>query len=318
MTTFKLVVKQHRFELALVVVLSLAAGAAAAYVATRLAGVAVPADCLPAWLDALPEGNGCTPFLERFGRIYFEEAGKVFASMAVLPFGVGLLAGVPLVGREIETGTVQFAWGITPSRARWLFRQLAVVGAILVLTVGFASITSEFLESTRARSMLAPPFQNHGLYGAIVLARAGAALAVGLFVGALTGRSLPAFIVGALVMAVLFMASGLAREGWAAMQPASIIDEASGNAFDGQVVGLGWLDQHGTLYPYSDGSALAPPEAQDDIDTWLAANGYEQVQLGIAAATARGWVPTEVAGWLVVSFVSVAGTAWLVSRRRPS
>lgn len=75
--------------------------------------------------------------------------------------------------------------------------------------------------------------------------------------------------------------------------------------------------QDGTLYPYSDGPGLAPLEAQDDVDTWLAENGYEQVQLGISATTAKGWVPVELAGWLATSLSLVAITAWLVSRRRP-
>jgi hypothetical protein len=317
-TTVRLVAKQHRFELALVVVVSLVAGLAAGFVTTRLAGVGVPPDCAAAWLDSVGTADRCTPLLEAFGRIYFEEAGPVLASMAVLPFAVGLLAGVPVVGRELETGTAQFAWGITPSRVRWLARQLLVVGLILLVAVGFASITSEILEATRAQSMLAPPFQNHGLHGAFVLARACAALAVGLFVGALTGRSLPAFIVGAIVMAILFMGSGLAREGWASSQPTVVIDGETGNAFDGQVVGLGWLDQTGTIHPYTDGASLAPPTVEGDVDEWLMANGYEQVQLGITVQTARAWVPIEVAGWLVLSVAFLGAGAIVVSRRRPT
>lgn len=317
-TAIRLVTKQHRFELALVVVLSLVGGAAAAYVTSRLAGVAVPSDCVAAWVDAVDGTDRCTPFLEAFGRVYFNEAGQVLAGMAVLPFIVGLLAGVPVVGRELESGTAQFAWGITPSRVRWLARQLLVVGLILLIAVGFAAITSELLEATRAQSMPAPPFQNHGLHGAIVLARACGALAVGLLVGALTGRSLPAFIVGAIVMATLFMGSGLAREGWASSQPTVVVDQANGNAFDGQLVTLAWVDRAGTLYRYEEGLKLTPPSAQDDAEQWLFENGYEQVELGITAEIARGWVPLEVAGWLVLSAAFLGAGAFVVSRRRPS
>lgn len=317
MSTIRLVAKQHRFELALVVLLSLVGGAAAAYVTSRLTGVAVPSDCLAAWVEAVDGNDRCTPFLEAFGSVYFSEAGPVLASMAVLPFVAGLLAGVPVVGRELETGTAQFAWGITPSRVRWLARQLLVVGLILLIAVGFAAMTSELLEATRARSMPAPPFQNFGLHGAIVLARAGGALAVGLFVGALTGRSLPAFIVGAIVMATLFMGSGLARDGWASTQPTVIVDAANANAFDGQLVTLAWIDQAGTLYRYEEGLTLAPSSARD-AEQWLFDNGYEQVELGITAGTASKWVPIEVVGWFVLSVAFLGAGALVVSRRRPT
>jgi hypothetical protein len=312
-----LVAKQHRLELALAAFLSVVAGLAAVYVTLRFAGVAVPGPCIGAWNRGGPGTEDCLPYLEAFGRIYFEEGGKVLAAMAIVPVVAGLLGGVPIVGRELEAGTAQFAWAIAPSRLGWLRRQLLVVGFLLALTVGFSAIASEMLELTRRISMPAPPFDNVGLHGAIAFVRMLTALMVGLFIGTLIGRTLPAFIIGALLMMGLLLVAGSARGAWAASQPSVVVERSGGSDFDGQVVGLGWIDPAGRLISYAEGLAKAPPSTEDDRDTWLMEHGYEQVQLGITSATASVWVPIEAAAWVGAGLVLMVCSGWLVSRKRP-
>ncbi len=313
----RLVAKQHRFELTLAAVLSLAGTIAAMYVAVRLADVAVPTECIQSWRLPPESAAHCTRYLEAFGEIYYSDGAKVLGSMAVLPFVVGLLVGVPVVSRELESGTAQFAWSIAPSRMAWLLRQLLVVTVLVLIVVGSAATASEALETTRRASMASAPFDNVGLHGLVVAARALAALAVGLLIGALTGRSLPAFVVGAVLMSGLLIMSGTARDAWAWLQPQVVVEQADASTFDGQTVGLAWLDRTGRLIPYSDAHTVVPTSNHGGPDEWLMANGYEQVQLGITPMTARPWEYLEAAGWMGVAFACLCLSVLLVARRRP-
>jgi hypothetical protein len=60
---------------------------------------------------------------------------KLFMAMKILPFGVGLLAGVPIVARELEMRTAQTAWSLNGSRLRWLIRQVAPIGGVVALAI---------------------------------------------------------------------------------------------------------------------------------------------------------------------------------------
>lgn len=314
-TNVRLIAKQHRFELILTIALALLVAAAAALVSARLLGVAIPDGCAGQSLDSPVSARGCSGPLSEFSRIYFGEASMVLAAMAVLPAALGLLGGVPLVGRELEGRTAQFAWSIAPSRRRWLLRQVMVVGGILLLVVGLAALASSFLEAIRREVMPASPFENIGLHGPIALARMFAALMVGLFVGGLTGRTLPAFIVGALVMLAALAIAGNARDFWASSQEQVVIEQ--GSAFDGQVLGLGWIDEAGRLYTYEQGAALVPADTEVDGDTWLTENGYEQVDLGITRQKAESWSTIELLGWVGVGLVLFGASTWVTSHRRP-
>lgn len=118
-------------------------------------------------------------------------------------------------------------------------------------------------------------------------------------------------------MAGLIVAAGFAREGWAALQPTVVVDPVTDPDFDGEVVGIAWLDPSGAFVSYADAHARVPSGVDGDPDAWLWDNGYRQVQLGITRSTAEGWQSLEVAGWLVGALAMVGATAWVVDRRRP-
>lgn len=310
-----LAVKLHRVELAFAALASVVVGLAALYVTWRLAGLSVPRACLGSWVGATPED--CLSYLRTAGIIYHEEGSRVLAIMAVLPAAVGLLGGVPIVGRELESGTAEFAWAVAPSRRRWLLRQVAAVGLPLVAAFGFAAAAADILEATRRTFMPAGASENLGLHGTLAFVRMLGAFGVGLFLGAVTGRTLPAFAAGALVMAGLVVAAGGARDAWTRMQPTVVIDTLAGDRFDGDIVGLAWIDPSGELVPYASAQARVPAGAEGDPDSWLMDHGYEQILLGITKETAEGWQRLEFVGWLGGALALTAGSAWVVDRRRP-
>jgi hypothetical protein len=235
--------------------------------------------------------------------------------MAVLPIAAGLLAGVTLVGRELESRTAQTAWGLAASRRRWFARQLWPILVVLGVTVTFAALAAGVLEPTR-RTISSYPYMDLGLYGPIVVARAFAALGIGLFVGAALGRTLPAFIVGAVLSFMLVSTAASAPYQWARTQPAVVLagtEREEGIQFEDR-----WRAPDGRLLTDDEVRGLAPPEASEDPYAWLGENGYEVVALGITAETARGWEPIETAGFAGLGAVLLLGTVFVVDRRRPT
>lgn len=314
--TVRLIGKQYRFELGLSLLAAVVVAAGAAFVTARLNAVGVPVTCTEMSLDTLSGPAECVSSLQAFSRIFYDDGSKILAAMAILPIAVGLLGGVPIVGREIEAGTAQFSWAISPSRQRWLLRQMVVVVLILAIGVALAAFATQALESTRRAFLPALPFENVGLYGPIVLARMFAALMIGVFVGALTGRTLPAFIIGALIMTASVSLTGGLRDYWASLQPRVVVDDSESREFDGQLIAVGWIDEAGTLISYDEGIARAPA-VETDPDQWLWDHGYRQVPLGITKETAGTWPLIEGLGWLGSGVVVMISGVWVTSRRRP-
>lgn len=92
--------KIHRFELTAAVILAALAGLAAGYVAYRLGSIAIDEVCGAAYFAGAAVDAECSAAIDTFVKINGEEAGPVFAAFGALPLAVGLLAGVPIVGRR--------------------------------------------------------------------------------------------------------------------------------------------------------------------------------------------------------------------------
>lgn len=316
MTSARLTFKQHRFELLSAVSVSVLLGVSAILINFRLASVDVPAGCFDAWL-AGSANPACSLAIERFSQINGDEAGKVFAAMAVVPFIVGLLGGVPLVGRELESRTAHTAWSLAASRRRWLAWQVWPVVLVLGLCVTFAAFSASALHSTRA-PLDAGSARDIGLYGIPVIVRAFASLGVGLICGATIGRTLPAFIVGTCLAIAMVLGLGLARDGWIASQPLVVFDQATVDdpGFNGVLVEQAWQASDGTVVKEPDAILRVPPEGSADPYVWLSSNGYTVVQLGLARDAAAAWQTIENLALVVIGGALMATSALVVERRR--
>lgn len=313
----RLTLKQHRFEVGAGALALVLLGAAALWVNSRLLAVNVPPGCFEAWLRAAGEvGPECDVPVREFATINESEAGKVFAAMAVLPIAAGLLAGVALVGRELESRTAQTAWGLAASRRRWFVRQLWPIMLVLGVTVTFAALAASVLQATRA-AWYTWIWQDIGLHGPLVVARAFAALGLGLIAGAALARTLPAFIVGAVLAFVLISMAGSAQYLWASLQPRVVFEqmpeEGMGTAFE-----QGWRAPDGRIVTETEAQALAPADGSVDPYEWLMAEGYDVVQLGITLETARGWEPLQTTGFAIAGLALLLGSVAIVDRRRPT
>jgi ABC-type transport system involved in multi-copper enzyme maturation permease subunit len=314
----RITLKQHRFEVGAAVLAALLIGAAALWVNSRLTAVHIPAGCF----DAAPgfdlQGSNCD-------RLFRErtkaggEASTVLGWMAILPWAAGLLGGVTLVGRELEARTAQTAWALAASRRRWLGRQLWPILVVLGVTVGFAAMAGSILSATR--SELDPYlWLDLGAHGPLVMARAFAALGLGVLIGAALGRTLPAFVAGAVLSIAFVVGSVVAREGWVNLQPQIVIEQtvAESRSFRGLIFEQGWRLPDGSILPDSAARDFAPADGSVDPNTWLLDRGYQVVYLGITAETQSWWEPLETAGSALVGVVLLLGAVAIVDRRRPT
>lgn len=314
----RLTLKQHWFEMGAAGILCVLVGAAALFVGWRLSALGVPADCVRVWIADAAAGLACNTNVEAYVRMLSDDAPSVFAAMAVLPFAVGLLGGVPIVGRELEARTAQIAWSIAPSRFRWLVRQLATITVVLGAAVIFAASASEWLEQIRRSALPGPAFDQLGLHGVLAIARAIAALGLGLLAGATAGRTLPGFIVGAALSLILVFAVGAARQGWGASQTLVVLESSVEAGFEGTLVEQGWRDPAGTILRYAEARAIASAVNPQDPESWLLENHYEPIQLGLTAAMAKAWESIETVVFVVVGLGLVGASVLVVERRRPN
>jgi hypothetical protein len=130
-------------------------------------------------------------------------------------FGVGLIAGIPLVARDIEHGTAQLAWTLGRSRTRWLLRRIAFgVLIAVVLLAGLAVMTDLLGAAMHPNDDLDRGFHFEGNRGLIIVARGILALGIGVLVGGMLGRQLPALLLGLIVIGLVYGALTFVLNQW--------------------------------------------------------------------------------------------------------
>lgn len=190
----RLAIWPHRSDIVVGALIGLAASVGGVLVLGAMAGLSAPAHCIEdRFLVPVPPECATT---EAFVTFTNEWGGRLFAAMVALPWLVGALIGVVVVGREIEHRTATLAWSLGPDRRRWLLSR-ALVGAVVVaLLLAIPSVVAS--EAERLVYPWAPPemsFNDYGLRGHLVVGRGVAAFALALLIGAIIGRVLPALLV---------------------------------------------------------------------------------------------------------------------------
>lgn len=181
--------------------------------AIAVGGVAQP---LPAGSEtaATAASAVCQRLSEQFNDLY--NWGTRFLDVAFgVPFGIGLVLGVPLVAREVDHGTAGMTWPLSRSRVRWLawrigFAALTLIGLLLVI-----SVASELMaRAIQPHDDLGTSFIWYGQRGPLLIMSGCLSLAIGLAVGAMTGRQLPALLAAIMVAAATFIGVSLGMDRW--------------------------------------------------------------------------------------------------------
>ncbi len=318
----RLVLKQYRFEVVLAVVGGAAVTLLWVFMESRIAGVSLPERCIgsvSASVDPI-----CGPPLNALRPVVAGIGGQLLEFMRVLPFAAGLLTGVPLIARELETGTAQTAWSLFGSRRRWLARQAVIVAVPTILMMAVAAFAASSVESLRQATGDGGAVLNIGLYGIPAVIRTASAFCLGVLIGALLGRSFPALVLGGMLCFALTVALGLGRDQWLAQQPSAPIPDGTTTSM---TTGFAYRTPQGTTIAEKAALALVPPDiASQDIGQvqpvqsgiWLERNGYVLAPLGVTQATAMGWARYDMLAFGIAGFASIAGTLLIVDRRRPS
>jgi len=116
----------------------------------------------------------------------------VVGVLSLMPGLIGAFIGAPLVAREIETGTLRFAWTQAVTRGRWLTTRSLV--AIVVVVVGVAVITAALMYWRWPLDQVDGRVEVNGydVQGVIPVAYAIFAFSFGVTFGVLTRRVVPA------------------------------------------------------------------------------------------------------------------------------
>lgn len=316
--------KLHGIELIVAATVALVAAAWATWVEVRMAGVMPPATCMDILVSRGYEALGdCTGPVRAWGTILAEAGDNFRITTEFLPFVVGALVGVPIVAGEIESRTTGMAWSLNPSRTRWFARQVVPVAIVAGLALLAAGIAAEAIEHDQeAWSGGYRDVVHIGHYGTGLVARAFGVFGIGLGIGALVGRQLPAFLLSvALGLGFLTGLTGV-RDAWFASHETHVLGAEFGVATD-----WAWRTPDGVVLSKEAATALVPPElvAQDEgqvqpvhAATWLDEHGYTEVSVGISTDVAMGWAPYEAIAYVLLGLGSIGVAVWLVNRRRPA
>jgi hypothetical protein len=238
--------------------------------------------------------------------------------MQVLPMFVGVFVGGPLLARELETGTFRFAWTQGTGRTRWVIAKLALVAAVIAAAAAVVSVTCGWWLDpfvSRGWSRLSPNV--FPLTGLAFPAWTLLAFALGVFVGMLIRRTVPAMGTALAVWAVLAIGTANYLR-WRYQMPLTTRPGVTGGA--GEVPGSwgkpSWVGPGGRPVSESAIRGLAGRLTGAQAPTaHLARLGYREVLSYQPAG--RYWQFQFIeAGWLLALVVLLlAATVWLVRRR---
>jgi hypothetical protein len=161
-----------------------------AYVDTGLAACVRDAD-RTALVEPNPGGRNCETLANNF-TTRFASMVPLAVLFVFLPLFVGVFWGAPLVAREVEHGTHRLVWTQGVSRLRWALVKFGFVGATsLALAAVYAMLLSWWLGPLNA-TLSRLEFLIFDLQGVVPLAYTVFAVALGVLVGTVTRKVLPA------------------------------------------------------------------------------------------------------------------------------
>jgi hypothetical protein len=157
--------------------------------------------------------DSCTFFYDRFFDQYQVPFMAVSLVVLLLPALVGLFWGAPLIARELETGTHLLVWNQSITRGRWLAVKLGLTGLTAVAAAGLCGLAVTWwsgpLDKSAAEGfgLMAPLV--FGARGIVPMGYAAFAFVLGVTVGLLVRRTLPAMALTLAVFVALQLAMPL-------------------------------------------------------------------------------------------------------------
>lgn len=196
----------HRFEALFGAGVAVLLAATLWVIASHLRAIDVDPACWAQWAGSDQATSACQRAVGAWLRVNEDEVGQMTGLLVFVPILLGVVLGVPVVGREAEMRTLGLAWALEGRRWRWLLARVLPMLAIAVAGAALLGMASSELRAAQSVS----PFEGEDLgdisrQGVVLGARVLLGFALGLLAGAALGRTLPALLVAA-VAAVLWVA----------------------------------------------------------------------------------------------------------------
>jgi hypothetical protein len=237
--------------------------------------------------------EGLTARANHLGRVACHVAGGCYSpsyagaasttalAIEILPAFIGVFLGAPLLARELETGTFRFAWTQECGRRRWLVAKLVPLAIVVTAATAAASIVTwwylqPFISAGLISGIRSPEFNVRGVdFAAWTLV----AFAIGVLMGGLVRRVLPAIFVALCAWVGLFF------------------------------VTLGVLRPHYAAPYVGTASAIT-------VKWWIIGQSHAGADV-LYQPESRFWLLQSVEGsWLLLlAVILLAGTVWYVRRR---
>ena len=314
---WRLAFKMQRLELLIFVAAAVLVTAASVLIAWGASEARASFDaCYQA--QGTDAGCGTSPSLNDFS----VWGGFARISAFLTPFALGLLLGVPIVAREIEGRTAGIAWTLSRSRTRWLIGRVLPLAVMVVVVAAAVGIGSEFVTRTNPFADFAgnPGFADHTARGWMLPVRALAVLALGVAVGAMVPRQLPALLLAGAVTLALFVGLSIGMDTWmsAEAEPIPIDEEGRFGPFGGgpRIFDVAYrIDATGEVISEDDfynryGEDIFVPDGEQP-------EGFTQVAIGIPGEEYWTWALRESAILGAVAIASGGLAMLVVARRRP-
>jgi hypothetical protein len=231
----------------------------------------------------------------------------------IFPIVAGLLAGGPIVARELETGTARLAWSLGPSRMRWFVQRAAPI-LLLAAVAGLAiGVTAEALAAQQNPGVdLGQSFIGYRGRGALIAVETVLVAAIALALGAILGRSIPTLILSLILIWGLVLAVDK-------VDRQLLTSEAEVSTADLDYSSILFLDSRfqlpdGSLVSYEELVAIHPEIEQSGFDD---STGIRNATLYIPGSRYHEVEAREAAILTIVAAAFVALAAAVVVRRRP-
>ncbi len=241
--------------------------------------------------------------------------GLLVAVTTVTPFAAGIFLGAPLLSREIEHRTAPMAWSLSPSRAAWLvWRTGPLLLAMVMVLLALGQASAFALETVEEADL---GFRHYGMFGPILAARGLAIFGLGVLVGLVVGRVLPALLVTALATVAIVGGMSIGRDllmreeaVWVPMGDQSdVIDKVFDSGFRS--------DATGEVITYEEAYGQYP-DSFDEMTGEGGPPGMTSVWKIVPPEAVGLYVAREI-GVLVTAFTLVsAASVFVVRRRRPN
>ncbi len=257
-------------------------------------------------------------------------ASKMLSLFNLVPFLIGAFFGAPLVARELESGTWQFAWTQSVPRMRWLAVKLGALGLLTaVLAVAFSAVVTWYRQPMDVLDgrFTADAFDLEGVvpagYALVAFAAAAAA-------GAVLRRSLPALAIAlGAFLALRVLVAGWMRPNF--QEPQRIVEVvaaddtsvdpggsrmSTGNHLD-WVLTSGYSDSSGRVLSFPETAGMYTTAKREGVEfgAYLHAKGVQQwVQYQPAD---RFWTfqLVETAIFTGLAAALIALVVWRIKRR---